>query len=120
MIERKDDYNDRREHLKGMSDVELKDYFFELANKMIDPLIDLAYQNTSKSIERSVLLRMGFSSIEAKGIVDALSDEELLSFGAGQAIYVLSKEKAISLKEAGILIQQNEGMAFVKEYFNHE
>jgi D-ornithine 4,5-aminomutase subunit alpha len=120
MIERKDDFQQRREHLKNMTDQELKIYFFELANKMIDPLIDLAYHNTSKSIERSILLRMGFSSIEAKGIVDILSDENLLSLGAGHAVYVLYKEKNIPLKEAGLLLQQKEGIEFVKEYFNHE
>lgn len=120
MIERKDDFQERRGHLKDMSDAELKKYFFELAGKMIDPLIDLARENTSKSIERSILLRMGFSSIEAKGIVDALDDEELLPFGAGHAIYVLAKEKNIPLKEAGVLLQQKDGMEFVKEYFNHE
>lgn len=120
MLERKDDFQQRRGHLKDMSDAELKRYFFELAGKMVDPLIDLARENTSKSIERSVLLRMGFSSIEAKGIVDALADEELLAFGAGHAVYILSKEKGISLKEAGILLQKKDGMDFAKEYFNHE
>jgi len=120
MIERKDDFQELREHLKNMKDTELKAYFFELANKMMDPLVDLAYQNTSKSIERSVLLRMGFSSIEAKGIVDALSEEELLPYGAGHAVYILAKKHHISLKEAGVLLQEKDGIDFVKEFFNHE
>jgi len=63
---------------------------------------------------------MGFSSLEAKGIVDTLADEELLSIGAGNAVYILSKEKDISLKEAGLILQQKDGMEFVKEYFGHE
>jgi len=120
MIERKDDFQDRRKHLADKTDKELKEYFFELANKMVDPLLDMAYHHTSKSIERSVLLRMGFSSIEAKGIVDALADEELLSFGAGHAVYVLAKKHNSSLKEAGNILQTQEGMTLVKEYFSYE
>jgi D-ornithine 4,5-aminomutase subunit alpha len=55
MKERIDDYQNRREHLKNMSDQELKAYFLELSDKIVDPLLDLAYNHTSKSIERSVL-----------------------------------------------------------------
>jgi len=120
MLERKDDFQKRREHLKNKSDKELKEYFFELANKMVDPLLDMAYTHTSKSIERSVLLRMGFSSIEAKGIVDALAEEEMLGFGAGHCVYLISKEKDMSIKEAGMFLQKEQGMTFVKEHFNHE
>ena len=64
MKERQDDYLVRREHLKKLSDKELRKYFLQLSEKIVEPLLDLSYKNTSKSIERSVLLRMGFSSID--------------------------------------------------------
>ena len=59
---REDDYLKRREHLKDLSDQELKERFWQLAEQAVKPLVDLAYKNTSPAIERSVLLRMGFSS----------------------------------------------------------
>jgi len=121
MIERIDDFSVRREHLKKMSDAELKEYFHKLAEKIVDPLLDLAYENTSKSIERSVLLRMGFSSIDAKIIVDNLDEINLLRKGAGHSVYLLSKVNNISIHEAGKLIQTGEGLEYVKEYFlKHE
>jgi D-ornithine 4,5-aminomutase subunit alpha len=52
MKERSDDFEVRRQHLVGMSDAELKAYFLKLSDKLIDPLLDLAYKNTSKSIEK--------------------------------------------------------------------
>lgn len=121
MKERVDDFSVRREHLKKMSDKELKQYFHKLADQIVDPLCDLAYENTSKSIERSVLLRMGFSSIEAKVIVDNLDEQDLLGRGAGHSVYLLAKEHKISLREAGQLLQTGEGMKYIKGYFSdHE
>lgn len=121
MKERIDDFSDRREHLKKMSDNELKEYFLKLSEQIVDPLYDLAFENTSKSIERSVLLRMGFSSIDAKLIVDNLDEKNLLSKGAGHAVYLLSKLKNISIQEAGKLFQTGEEIDTIEEYFrNHE
>jgi len=117
MKERKDDYLTRREHLKNMSDQELKAYFLELSDKIVDPLLDIAYHHTSKSIERSILLRMGFSSIEAKAIVEVLSEHDLLRKGAGQCVYLVSKNKDISIHDAGLLIQNNDEINYLMEYF---
>ena len=117
MKERIDDYNTRREHLKSLSDAELKARFLELADKLVDPLLDLAYKNTSKSIERSILLRMGFNSLEAKGIVDILDDRDLLRKGAGHCTYVISKDKNISIREAGLLISNGDEIDYLMEYF---
>ena len=77
-IERADDFASRREHVQALSDEELKVYFWQLANQTIEPLVALAKQHTSPSIERSVLMRMGFSSIESKQIVDRLLPLQLL------------------------------------------
>jgi D-ornithine 4,5-aminomutase subunit alpha len=117
MQERQDDYEIRRTHLKDLSDADLKKRFLELADQLVDPLLDLAYKNTSKSIERSVLLRMGFNSLEAKAIVDTLNEHDLLRKGAGHCVYVLSKDKKISIREAGLLILNGDNIDYLMEYF---
>lgn len=119
MKERRDDFSIRREHLKNMSDEQLKAYFLELSDKLVDPLLKLAYTNTSKSIERSVLLRMGVSSIDAKVIVDKLDEKDLLRKGAGHCLFILSKDKNISLDEAAKLILEDDGLEYVLEYFGY-
>ena len=68
-MERKDDFKTRRLHLADLSDSEIKERFWSLAEQIVDPLLDLGYKNTSPSIERSILLRMGFSSLEAMAIL---------------------------------------------------
>ncbi|MCX5837839.1 MAG: D-ornithine 4,5-aminomutase subunit OraS [Deltaproteobacteria bacterium] len=59
---------------------------------MVEPLINMAKTNTSPSVERSVLLRMGFSSIDAGKIITELSKRNLLGHGAGNAVWKLSKK----------------------------
>ncbi|MFW6298912.1 MAG: ornithine aminomutase subunit alpha [Bacillota bacterium] len=121
MKERNDDYEQRRKHLESMSDQELRKYFFELSEKLVDPLVAMGHKYTSKSIERSVLLRMGFSSIEAKEIVDTLFDHHLLSKGAGHCVYRLAKDKGISYREAGEALTKTKHIPYLKEVFNiHE
>jgi len=100
-LERKDDYSSRREHLKNLSDEQLKNKFWELAEKIIDPMIALAKTHTSPAIERSVLLRMGFNSQEAKQIVDALWKKDLLGHGAGNIILKISEKEKIDYEIAG-------------------
>lgn len=99
---REDDFEVRRVHLKSMSDEELKDYFWKLTENVVDPLIELARTHTTPSVERSVLLRMGFSSLEAKPIVEGAIDHALIGHGIGNIIYKLSMTKKISIREAGI------------------
>lgn len=120
MKERKDDYLLRKKHLENMTDAELKRYFYELADKIVDPLLKLSYENTTKSIERSVLLRMGFSSIQAKEIVDKLHEHNLLSKGSGHCIFKLSKHFKISLQEAGNRVFTSDGIDFLKEVFKND
>ena len=101
-MKRQDDFESRRAHLKGMSDEELKTYFWQLAQQVVDPLLELGYKNTSPAIERSVLLRMGFSSLEAKAIVDGCVERSLLGHGAGHVVYKLAKAKGLGVREAGV------------------
>jgi len=89
--QRRDNFKIRSKHLRKMSDEELDKYFWELADRITEPLIDLAKDHTSPSIERSVLLRMGFNSLEAKAITDKLVDMGLLGKGAGHVVYRISK-----------------------------
>jgi len=117
MKERKDDFKRRRQHLKELSDQELKAYFMELADKIVDPLLDLAYKNTSKSIERSVLLRMGFNSLQAKAIVDVLNEHNLLRKGSGQCVYLLSKKYNVDIVQAGQMIEKQDGIDDLIHHF---
>ncbi|SCY57020.1 ornithine aminomutase subunit alpha [Alkaliphilus peptidifermentans] len=101
-LKREDDYNERRKHLANLSDEELKQRFWELAEKAVEPLLELAKTHTTPSIERSVLLRMGFSSLEAKPLVEGAIDRGLIGKGVGNVVYRVSKEKNIPLRQAGL------------------
>lgn len=101
-LKRDDDFLTRRKHLESLSDDELKARFWELAEKIVDPLLDLAKTHTSPSVERSVLLRMGFSSLEAKPLVEGAIDRGLMSKGVGHIVYRISKEKNLTVREAGL------------------
>ncbi len=103
-ISREDDFEKRREHLKDLSDKELKERFWDLAEEIVDPLIDMAETHTSQSIERSVLLRMGFNSLDAKIIVKKVAEADLLGKGAGHVLLKLSKKENLEVKEAGLAI----------------
>ena len=102
--ERPDDFNSRRARLRTLSDEELHAYFWSLADKLVAPLIAEARTHTSPSIERSVVLRMGFSSIEAKSLVDRMAERGLLAHGAGRQLLELAKLKEISVREAGTVL----------------
>lgn len=107
-MKREDDYGRRRAHLSAMTDEELKKYFWSLAAAITEPCLKLGYENTSPSIERSVLLRMGFSSIEVKPIVEGAMARNLLGHGAGNIVYRLSRQKKIGIREAGLALAQGE------------
>ena len=104
MIKREDDFSQRREHLAGLSDEELKARFWALTGQLVDPLIAMAKENTSPAIERSVLLRMGFSSLEAKAIVDGCMERGLLGHGAGNVVYRYAKQTGLPVREAGLAL----------------
>lgn len=105
-IVREDDFQERRKHLASLSDEALKQKFWGLMEQVVNPLVDLAKKNTTPAIERSVLLRMGFSSLEAKTIVDGVMDRGLMGKGAGHVIYKVSKEKNIPLRQAGLELME--------------
>lgn len=105
-MKRTDDFNERRAHLANLSDKQLEEKFWELANKLVDPLLQMGYEYTSPAVERSVLLRMGFSSIEAKGIVEGCIEHNLIAHGAGNVIYRLAKNENIEIRAAGLALYE--------------
>jgi D-ornithine 4,5-aminomutase subunit alpha len=100
-LERPDDFSTRRGRVSAMSDEELHGYFWSLTEKLVAPLIEEARTHTTPSIERSVLLRMGFSSIEAKALVERMHERGLLAHGAGRLVLELAKAKRIPVRSAG-------------------
>lgn len=118
-----DDYLERRGHLADLTDHELIVRFWEMAERVVDPLIDLARTHTSPSIERSVLLRMGFSSIEAKAIVDECAARGLLGHGAGHAVLAAAgiaaqgPPLADAYLDAGRALARGEGWEEVEAWF---
>ena len=108
-MRREDDFEKRRAHLKDLTNEQLHERFWKLAEQVVDPLLKLGYENTTPAIERSVLLRMGFSSLEVKEIVDGAQKRGLLGHGAGHMVYKLSKKKDIPIREAGLLLAKGQG-----------
>ncbi len=101
-MKREDDFQTRRKHLENLTNEELHNKFWSLLEETVDPLLEVARTHTSPSVERSVLLRMGFSSIEAKPLVEMAIDRELISKGVGHCIYKVSKENDLSIRDAGL------------------
>ena len=107
-LERSDDYLERRVHLKDLTEEQLEAKFWELTEKLMDPVIELAETHTSPSIERSVLLRMGFSSLESTAIVQQVLDHGLMGKGAGHIVYKTAKTKGIDIREAGLQLAEGQ------------
>ncbi len=107
---REDDYNTRRAHLANLTDEELYNRFWEKMSEVVDPITAMAKKYTSSSIERSVLLRMGFSSVEAQSIVDVCLDHDLMGYGAGHVVYLYSKTFDMELRDAGLAFSRKENI----------
>ncbi|WP_299949539.1 ornithine aminomutase subunit alpha [uncultured Ruegeria sp.] len=101
-MKRKDEFEKRRSHLASLSNDELQARFWELTDMVVDPLLELGRKNTTPSIERSVLLRMGFSSIEALAIVEGVLDRGLMGKGAGHVVFKLAKSEGMGIRDAGL------------------
>jgi len=100
-----------------MSEEELINYFWQLTEKIVDPLVELSKTHTSPSIERSVLLRMGFSSIESKNIVRYMVENNLLPHGAGKVVLIYSELKKKNYLEAGKDLSEGIGWEEVVNYY---
>ncbi len=110
-------FEERRQHLKDLSDAELKERFWSLAEEIVTPLYELAWSHTSPSIERSVLLRMGFSSLEAAAIVSGAEKRRLLGKGVGHVVLRYAGICRKGYLEAGRILARDEGWDDVKAAF---
>lgn len=116
-LRREDDFQSRREHLKNLTDEELKERFWKLSQEIMEPMVEIAKTHTTPSIERSVLLRMGFSSMEVKPLVEEVIARGFMKYGAGHVVYALSKIKGISIRESGLKLIDGEHWDDVTKYF---
>lgn len=101
-------FEEARKHLADLSDDELKERFWDLSEEIVEPMLEMGREYTSPSIERSILLRMGFSSTEATEIVNRVLAHELMGKGAGHIVYRIAKEKNIEVREAGVKLSEGE------------
>jgi D-ornithine 4,5-aminomutase subunit alpha len=116
-MQRNDDFLQRRAHLASLSDEELQNRFWQLAKQLVDPLVELAYTHTSPSVERSVLLRMGFSSMEAQEIVKLCAEKGLLGKGAGHAVWRLAALEHIDYREAGLRLGKGQDWEKLEQFW---
>jgi D-ornithine 4,5-aminomutase subunit alpha len=117
-MKRNDDYLLRREHLKNLTDEELHARFWELAGQLTEPLLLMGRENTTPSIERSVLLRMGFSSLESTVLVKICLEQGLLGHGAGHVVFRMSRAWSLGLREAGLKLVSGLGWEEAKALFD--
>ncbi|MGI5843486.1 MAG: ornithine aminomutase subunit alpha [Candidatus Xenobium sp.] len=116
-MKRSDDFQARRGHLAGLSDQQLHERFWQLADQLVEPLLKMGREYTSPAIERSVLLRMGFSSLEAKQLVDGCADQQLLAHGAGHVVYRFARDQGLGIRQAGLKLATGEHWAQARELF---
>ena len=116
-MKRADDYEQRRQHLKDLSNEQLKARFWELAGKIVEPMLELGKTHTTPAVERSVLLRMGFSSLEVKPIVEGVMARGLMGKGAGNVVWRLSKKLGVSVREAGVALAEGKHWDVVETLF---
>jgi D-ornithine 4,5-aminomutase subunit alpha len=102
--QRPDDFATRHAHLEGLTDEELHARFWSLVERIVTPLVLEARTHTTAAIERSVLLRMGLASYEAKSLVERMSERELLGRGAGRLLLELAQRRGITPREAGVAL----------------
>jgi D-ornithine 4,5-aminomutase subunit alpha len=98
--ERADDFEARRAHLSALSDEALHARFWALVDEIVAPLVEEARTHTSPSIERSVLLRMGLSSLEAKRLVEKGVEHGLLGRGMGRVLLEYAQANDLSVHDA--------------------
>lgn len=116
-MKRADDFETRRKQLAELTDEQLKERFWQLAEKIVEPMLELGYRNTTPAIERSVLLRMGFSSLEVKPIVEGVMNKGLMKYGAGNVVWRLSKKLGISVRDAGAALAEGKYWDGIEELF---
>ena len=116
-MKRADDFEQRRQHIANLTDEELYNRFWEVTAQVVDPLLELGRKNTTPSVERAVLLRMGVSSLDTQKVVEGCMDRGLMGHGAGHCVYKVMKAHDIDAKEAGERMAKGEFWDEVVESF---
>jgi D-ornithine 4,5-aminomutase subunit alpha len=106
---RPDTFHEVRKHLEGLSDAELEALFWELSQKCVDPLVELARTHTSPSIERSVLMRMGIDSPTSQAVVAECETRGLLGHGAGHVVWICMQAWDVEAPEAARRLAEGDG-----------
>ena len=112
---REDTYLQIRGHLAELSDGQLEARFWELAQQVVDPLVELARTHTSPSIERSVLMRMGIDSPTCMAVAGECEKRGLLGHGAGQVVLHCGTTWGCAAPEAARRLAAGEGWDMVAQ-----
>ena len=111
---RPDTFHEVRAHLADYSDEALQAYFWELAEKVVEPLVELARTHTSPSIERSVLMRMGIDSLTCKAVVAECEGRGLLKHGAGHVVLMCMQARDCDAPAAAARLAEGDGWDVVE------
>jgi D-ornithine 4,5-aminomutase subunit alpha len=114
-LAREDTFRHAREHLSGLTDEQLEARFWELAQQVVDPLVELARTHTSPSIERSVLMRMGVDSRTCMGVVGRCETRGILGHGAGNVVLHCAGEWGVDVRDAAAKLAAGDGWDTVDE-----
>jgi D-ornithine 4,5-aminomutase subunit alpha len=112
---RADTFASDRAHLAGLTDAELEARFWQLAQEIVDPLVELGRTHTSPSIERSVLMRMGVDSLTCAAVVSACERRGLLGHGAGHVVWHCGTTWGVPVPEAARRLAAGDGWDMVEE-----
>jgi D-ornithine 4,5-aminomutase subunit alpha len=105
---RHDDYETRRAALVGLDDAALHALFWDLARRVVEPLLELARTHTTPSIERSVLARLGVPSPEAAAVVEGCLARGILGHGAGHVLLRTARAANLTPVEAAARLAAGE------------
>jgi len=97
----------RRQELEKLSGEQLKARFWELCNKVVEPMVEYGRKYTSPSIERSVLLRMGIDSQTSQAVVSRINEAGLLGKGAGHVVLKVSQKRNTDIRQAAKMIAED-------------
>ncbi len=111
---REDTYLKVRGHLAELSDEQLETRFWELAQQVVDPMVELARTHTSPSIERSVLMRMGVDSPTCMAVVGECEKRGLLGHGCGHVVWYYAQQTGQAAPEAARKLAAGEGWDVVE------
>lgn len=118
MMDRQE-FEDKRSRLAELGLPEIRERFWRAAFEIAKPLVEMARTHTTPSIERSVLLRMGFSSVEAQAIVERCVKEGLLPKGVGNVVLRVAQGSGVDVLEAGRRLARGQGWEVAADFFRY-